>query len=36
MNLIELLNLFEKFGWDLGNFDVELEGRLTSDNEEQD
>ena len=32
----ELLNLFEKFGWDLGNFDAESEGRLTGDNEEED
>ena len=32
----ELLNLFEKFGWDLGNFDVESEGGSTGDNEEQD
>ena len=32
----ELLNLFEKFGWDLGNFDAESEGGSTGDNEEQD
>ena len=32
----ELLKLFEKFGWELGNFDVESEGGLTGDNEEQD
>ena len=32
----ELLNLFKKFGWDFGNFDVESEGGLAGDNEEQD
>ena len=32
----ELLNLSEKFGWDLENFDVESEGRSTNDNEKQD
>ena len=29
------LNLFEKFGWDLDNFDCELEGGSTSGNEQQ-
>ena len=32
----ELLNLFEKFGWDMDNFDIESEGGSTGDNEEQD
>ena len=32
----KLLNLFEKSGWDLGNFDVESDGGSTGDNEEQD
>ena len=32
----ELLNLFEKFEWDLGNFDAESEGGSTGYNEEQD
>ena len=30
----ELLNLFEKFGWDLDNFDGELEGGSTVGNEQ--
>ena len=30
----ELLNLFEKFGWHLGNFGGESEGRLTVVNEQ--
>ena len=32
----ELLNLFEKFGWDLDNIDFESEGGSTGDNKEQD
>ena len=32
----ELLNLFEKFGWDLDNTDFESEGGSPGDNEEQD